>query len=103
MPDSILGADDYLTKPFFIEELVARIPAITRRQSGDGQGILAVADLSLNLLTREVRRGETRSVHGRYPPPHILHRIGPCVTFPRDAAQYEERAPNAGGPRQERE
>lgn len=52
-----LGADDYLTKPFFIEELVARLHAITRRASGATQSILAVADLTLNLLTREVKRG----------------------------------------------
>ncbi len=53
-----LGADDYLTKPFFIEELIARLHAVTRRASGVGQSILTVADLTLNLLTREVKRGE---------------------------------------------
>ena len=52
-----LGADDYLTKPFFIEELIARLHVITRRASGASQSILAVADLTVNLLTREVTRG----------------------------------------------
>ena len=52
-----LGADDYLTKPFFIEELIARIHAVTRRASGAVQSILSVSDLSMNLLTREIRRG----------------------------------------------
>jgi len=52
-----LGADDYLSKPFFIEELIARIHAVTRRAAGATQGILTAGDLSMNLLTREVKRG----------------------------------------------
>ena len=52
-----LGADDYLAKPFFIEELIARIHAVTRRASGAVQSILSVSDLTVNLLTREVKRG----------------------------------------------
>jgi two-component system OmpR family response regulator len=56
-----LGADDYLTKPFFIEELIARLHVVTRRATGAGQSILAIADLTVNLLTREVTRG-TRKI-----------------------------------------
>ena len=52
-----LGADDYLTKPFHIEELLARMHAVTRRAAGTSQSILALADLKMNLLTRKVTRG----------------------------------------------
>ena len=51
-----LGADDYLTKPFYIQELIARIHAVFRRACGATQSILSVADLTCNLLTREVTR-----------------------------------------------
>ncbi len=53
-----LGADDYLTKPFHIEELIARLHAVTRRAAGSSQSVLAVADLNVNLLTRKVTRGD---------------------------------------------
>jgi two-component system, OmpR family, response regulator len=52
-----LGADDYLPKPFYIEELIARVQAVVRRAAGSPQSILEVEDLSVNLLTREVKRG----------------------------------------------
>lgn len=55
-----LGADDYLCKPFFIEELVARIHAVTRRASGETLNLLQCDALVVNLINREVRVGKTR-------------------------------------------
>ncbi|HBR93986.1 MAG TPA: DNA-binding response regulator [Opitutae bacterium] len=53
-----LGADDYLAKPFFMEELIARILAVSRRASGEPLNVIQQGALSLNLITREVHRGE---------------------------------------------
>lgn len=53
-----LGADDYLAKPFYIEELVARIQTVVRRSSGQSSSLLKIEDLTMNLATREVRRGD---------------------------------------------
>jgi DNA-binding response OmpR family regulator len=54
-----LGADDYIPKPFAMAELVARLNAVLRRRRGKDSTVLACADLALNLVTREVRRGDT--------------------------------------------
>jgi two-component system response regulator MprA len=51
------GADDYVTKPFALEELLARLRALLRRTTTDGTEMLRFADLELDPGTREVKRG----------------------------------------------
>jgi DNA-binding response OmpR family regulator len=48
------GADDYLAKPFFVEELIARIQALRRRIEGIQEYIIEVGALQLNCMTRKI-------------------------------------------------
>lgn len=51
-----LGADDYIVKPFFADELLARVQAVLRRTAGDQLSVLRAGELTLNLIDRTVQR-----------------------------------------------
>jgi DNA-binding response OmpR family regulator len=66
------GADDYLTKPFALAELLARVRAVTRRKPAGRPAVPQVADLTLDPVAHTVHRGRRRS-----PSPHASSR---CCT-----------------------
>jgi response regulator RpfG family c-di-GMP phosphodiesterase len=78
-----LGADDCLAKPFHIDELVARLRALYRRTSGAQLNVIRVDDLSINLSTREVIRGEEeiRVIEGH---PHDCMKRMAAPPLPRE-------------------
>src|SRR6202453_2746046 len=69
------GADDYITKPFHKDELVARIHAIVRRSKGYAQSVIKIGDIAINLDTKVVDVAGTR-VHLTLKEYQILELLG---------------------------
>ena len=55
-----IGADDYLAKPFAMDEMVARLRALLRRVTGETISLYKVGELSMNLVSRDISRGKRK-------------------------------------------
>src|ERR1039457_3189628 len=88
----VLGGDDYVTKPFSLVEVLARIRAVLRRSGGEAEACsrLVVADLELDEGSHEVRRG---GMGGRAPA--VRRRCGARRGQPRSAAGRYGHRPDA--------
>ena len=82
-----LGADDYIAKPFFVEELVARMQAVVRRSVGERQNLVTVGPFKLDRITRTVTcalEGETEDAE---------HQVVELTTREFNLLEYLMRSP----------
>ena len=71
-----MGGDDYLTKPFALVELVARIEALLRRPAESRETTLRVGPLELDLIERTAKRGDFEYLVNLLVPRPVDERVG---------------------------
>ena len=89
-----LGGDDYVTKPFSLEEVVARIRSVLRRTSGAVVPAQAVAERPAGVRRHRARRRHPRGLGGRAPGRPVADGVQPAALLPAEPGPGAQQAPD---------